>query len=206
MASYTYHRGNPGILPTPMQANDLNFQNDVSTTCPSMTSWFPNSGATHHVTPDLSALSIANEYNGTDGLLVGNDKSLSITHFGNSVLSTNKSPLVLRDVLHVPSITKPLLSVQKLCRDNNYFVEFHPSSCFVKDQTTKETLLSGKSELGLYRLQGVLPPSFSHASAYLTNLERWHARLGHLNYSTIRSLVKQFHLPCSSYRVSSNKC
>lgn len=189
-----------------MQANHLNYHNDAQTPCSSMSSWYPDSGATHHVTPDLSALSIANDYNGTDGLFVGNGKSLPITHYGNSSLSTIKSPLVLRDVLRVPSITKPLLFVQKLCRDNNCFVKFHPSSYFVKDRTTKETLLSGKCELGLYRLQGVIHSSLSQASAYVTNLERWHARLGHPNYSTVRTLIKQFHLPCSSCRVSLDKC
>lgn len=112
-----------------MQANHFNYHNGAQTPCSSISSWYLDSGANHHVTPDLSALSIANEYSGTDGLLVGNCKSLPITHYGNSSLSTTKSPLVLRDVLRVSSITKPLLSIQILCRDNNCSVEFHPSSC-----------------------------------------------------------------------------
>ncbi|CAB4300097.1 unnamed protein product [Prunus armeniaca] len=34
--------------------------------------WFPNTGATHHITPDLANLSITNNYNGLDQLTVGN--------------------------------------------------------------------------------------------------------------------------------------
>ena len=34
----------------------------------------------------------------------------------------------------------------------------------------------------------------------------WHARLGHPSFQTIRHLVHQFQLPCSSSKLSSNKC
>jgi hypothetical protein len=49
----------------------------------------------------------------------------------------------LSNVLHVPHITKPLLSIQKLCRDNHVYFEFHASLFYMKDLITKEVLLSG---------------------------------------------------------------
>ena len=68
-------------------------------------------------------------------------------------------------------------------------------------------MLHGKTELGLYKLQGTLPPKLSSpAMAYLTSLEDWHARLGHPNFRTVSQLVNLFHLPCSKSKPSSNKC
>jgi len=52
----------------------------------------------------------------------------------------------------VPHITKLLLSVQKFCRDNNVYFEFHASMFYVKDLVTKEVLLSRQSHDGLYVL------------------------------------------------------
>lgn len=77
-----------------MQAIHFNYHNGAQTPCSSISSWYLDSGANHHVTPDLSALSITNEYNGTNDLLVGNGKSLPITRFENSSLSLTKSSLV----------------------------------------------------------------------------------------------------------------
>ena len=80
---------------------------------------------------------------------------MSISHVGHSkIISSNSSstPLNLHDLLYVPSITKNLISVSKLARDNNVFFEFHPYHCFVKSQVTKEVLLRGViGKDGLYR-------------------------------------------------------
>ena len=58
----------------------------------------------------------------------------------------------LSNVLHVPHITKPLLSVQKFCRDNHVYFEFHASMFYVKDLITKEVFLSSQNHDGLYVL------------------------------------------------------
>ena len=52
---------------------------------------------------------------------------MPISHVGQaSLLSRTTKTLRLLDVLRVPSVTRSLLSVPKLTRDNNVFVEFHP--------------------------------------------------------------------------------
>ena len=58
----------------------------------------------------------------------------------------------LSNVLHVPHITKLLLSVQKFYRDNHVYFEFHASMFYVKDLVTKKVLLSGQIHDGLYVL------------------------------------------------------
>jgi hypothetical protein len=60
----------------------------------------------------------------------------------------------------VPYIIKPLLSVQKFYRDNYVYLKFYASVFYVKDLITKEVLLSGQSNDGLYVL-------FKHLFSYL---------------------------------------
>ena len=110
---------------------------------------FPDTGATHHVTPNLSSLTHHDTYQGTDQLHVGNGKGLPIFNIGTSFISSFSSTFKLSNFLHLPALTKSLLSVHQFCKDNSVFFEFHPSSFFVKDQATKKTLLSGLNNDGL---------------------------------------------------------
>ncbi|KAF8380637.1 hypothetical protein HHK36_028126 [Tetracentron sinense] len=50
---------------------------------PSDLNWYPDSGATSHVTNDLSNLQIHSDYDGPNKLHVGNGSSLPISHTGN---------------------------------------------------------------------------------------------------------------------------
>jgi hypothetical protein len=122
--------------------------------------WFLDSGATTHVTLDINNLTYTQCYTGNDTVHIGNGTYLSILHTGSATLLTNYHALQLSNVLHVPLITKNLLSVSQLTRDNNIFVEFSHTNCFIKDQATEKTLLHDILHNGLYELQ--LPYAASH--------------------------------------------
>jgi hypothetical protein len=94
-----------------------------------------------HVTPDVATLADSAPYLGNDHLLVGDGKGLSISHIGHTMLCSPKHTFTLSNVLHVPHITKPLLSVHKFYCDNNVYFKFHTSVFYVKDLTTKVVLL-----------------------------------------------------------------
>jgi len=75
--------------------------------------WFPDTGANQHVTPDLATLTTSEPYLGNDNLHVGDGKGLHISHLIHTKIYTQHRFFTLSNVLHVPAITKPLLSVQK---------------------------------------------------------------------------------------------
>jgi hypothetical protein len=62
-------------------------------------------------------------------------------------------PLALNNVLHVPKISKHLLSVYKLSCDNNIFFEFHLRCYLIKDWATQNLIVVEKCEYGLYHLK-----------------------------------------------------
>jgi hypothetical protein len=83
-------------------------------------------------------------YRGTDRVHTADGSGMRITHIGYASLPTSFAhPLHLKNVLHVPSVTRNLLFVRKLSRDNNVFVAFHPFDVFVKDRVTRDFLLGG---------------------------------------------------------------
>lgn len=90
------------------------------------TDWFPDTGATDHITSDLDRLAIRERYHGNGQVQVWNDTGLKILHTGHSLINTCDRPLALRNILHVPEITKHLLFVHKFTLDNKVYFEFHP--------------------------------------------------------------------------------
>ncbi|KAH6787293.1 hypothetical protein C2S52_006845 [Perilla frutescens var. hirtella] len=93
------------------------------------------------------------KYNGGNRLQMGNGMGVDIAHIGTSSF---KSPLhsrvfILNKLLHVPCITKNLLSVSQFARENNVYFEFHSRVCFMKDQVTNQILLQGTLKDGLYQ-------------------------------------------------------
>ncbi|KAL4376722.1 hypothetical protein GQ457_02G030140 [Hibiscus cannabinus] len=112
--------------------------------------WFPDSGATHHVTTSANSLHNKAPYAGKGKVHLGDGTSLDINHIGTSIINSDSRLLYLDQVLYVPQIKKNLLSVAKFAKDNVVFFEFHAQHCYVKDSNTKEVLLQGRLDGGLY--------------------------------------------------------
>jgi histone deacetylase 1/2 len=115
--------------------------------------WFPDSGAYHHLTADFENLAQGTPYHGSSKVHIGNGVGLNIHVVGQASFKSSLAPsksLYLKHILHVPTITKNLLSVSKFANDNNVYFEFHAVDCFVKSQVNHQVLLKGS--LGAYGL------------------------------------------------------
>ncbi|KAE8710243.1 Adenylate kinase 4 [Hibiscus syriacus] len=130
---------------------------NVAATSVTPRSWFVDSGATHHITLDATELVDGSDYTGAGKLTVGNDSGLSITKIGQASICNASRALILSDLLYVPSITKKLVSVSKLARDNGVFLEFHAGYCMVRDERTGVVLLRGREVDGFNLNKDLLP-------------------------------------------------
>ena len=165
-------------------------------------------------------------------LHVGDGKGLHIAHIGHSQfqspLSTHK--LDLKSLLHVPEITKNLLSVSKFCSDNDVFFEFHSSHCCVKDQNIGTVILEGTLRDGLYvfdkaRVSLNSQPipigsksvsctkPISNCKAFITAkipksdvFSLWHNRLGHPSSRIVHSVMSKCNVQFSSHNTSVDIC
>lgn len=77
---------------------------------------------------------------------------MPISHSNRSEFKIKNQNFVLIDMWNVPTASKNLLSVHKLCTDNSVLVEFDAESVTIGNQETKEELMKGNSNGGLYQL------------------------------------------------------
>ena len=112
-----------------------------------------DSGATHHLTNNLQNLNMGMKYSGNQLLHVGNGEGLNISHIGYACFHTSCDSLLhLNDILCVPAITKNLISISKLLKDNDITIEFVANLCFIKDKKKTVHLAQGIAKEGLYQL------------------------------------------------------
>ncbi|KAF5464757.1 hypothetical protein F2P56_014809 [Juglans regia] len=187
---YAYQGRHPPAQLAAMIAQSNSFSNDDT--------WFADSGANAHLTPKLENLSLHEPYKGNENITVGNGTGLAIHNIGSLTLHTSHTPFKLSHVLHCPSASANLLSINQFCKDNSYFFILTDSSFYVKDKHTGRILLQGRSKDGLYPIN----QNKINKSSLLTAMfgvkapvNVWYSRLGHASFSTVSPIVSNHHLP-----------
>ncbi|CAA7040242.1 unnamed protein product [Microthlaspi erraticum] len=150
--------------------------------------WYPDSGATAHITSSTTNLHSATPYEGSDTVMVADGAFLPITHVGSTALASPNGMIPLNDVLVCPAIKKSLLSVTKLCDDYPCGVYFDSTKVCIIDLPTQKVVTRGRRRDSLYVLED---PSFQvffsnrHCAA---SEATWHHRLGHSNVKILQHL------------------
>ncbi|XP_040957025.1 uncharacterized protein [Gossypium hirsutum] len=87
--------------------------------------WYPDTGATGHLTHDSTCLQHSNPATGI--VQVGNGSCIPIINTGIATFSTDQKELHLNKLFYAPNITKNLISVSQFTKDNNVSFEFFPN-------------------------------------------------------------------------------
>lgn len=116
--------------------------------------WFPDTGASAHVTGNPGKLTNLKPYKGNDAIMVGNGEILLITHIGETKINTDSSSIPLKNVLLVPNIKKDLLSVSQLTTAFPYTFEFSSTGCMIKDRSIGRIVATWNRRGDLYALNG----------------------------------------------------
>ncbi|KAF8391295.1 hypothetical protein HHK36_023597 [Tetracentron sinense] len=141
--------------------------------------WFPDTGASSHMTADAGKLQTLIEYHGPEKIMVGNGYKLDITHIGSTLINVGNDQLQLNDVLVVPAIKKNLISISQLTSDYPYLFEFSSTGFVIKDRGTKSVIASGHRHGDLYALQLEDKKAFFSTRFRVVSSVVWHQRLGH---------------------------
>lgn len=149
-------------------------------------SWYVDSGASNLLTTAMNNLSLQNKYHAPDQVTVGNGESLPIHHIGQLFLSFCYSrPVKLNCVLHVPHISKNLISVSKLTSDNMLLLNSLALIVLLKD--LKGECDKGILDKGLYKFSPKMSfpdPSLTKSFSMVlirerTSIDVWRNCLGH---------------------------
>lgn len=95
-------------------------ENYTASSTTSTPSWLLDSGASHHVTSDLTNLSMHTPYNGSDDIMIGDGSGLPITHICSTYLATSKNNFHLNNVLCVPGMKKNLIWISQFCNKTKF--------------------------------------------------------------------------------------
>ncbi|KAF7839048.1 Retrovirus-related Pol polyprotein from transposon TNT 1-94 [Senna tora] len=168
--------------------------------------WFADSGSSNHLTNNLSNLQASQPYDGGEQVHIANGSGLHIQSIGFSELQSSSNSFKLNQILHVPEISKNLISISKFARDNHVYFEFHPDDCFVKSQANNQILLKGRDKQGLYVFdnlnfasQDTVTPFSAHTASLTSSntssqFHLWHNRLGHPSSSVVKTVLNTCNL------------
>lgn len=152
--------------------------------------WHVDSGAAKHLTGDKRWFKEL--YNCVPCTVTTADQGvLSCTQRGSVELSTRHGKFTVRNVLYVPGLTVNLLSVSVLV-DTGYRVHFTKTGCTIRTSRNKLVIQAAALD-NIYSVHVSLPLVYATLSATVSNKSaiNWlvaHARLGHLNASSVQLL------------------
>lgn len=127
-----------------------------------------------------------------------------MTHVGNGELSTSSHNFVLQNILRVPDLASNILSVHKLCLQNNAFFYFDSNQFSTVDLPSGRVLYKGLSKDVVYPIP--LPsqssstaslPAFNSAEnlAVSSQAMLWRQRLGHPCSKLLNSALSTLNKP-----------
>ncbi|MCH79444.1 integrase catalytic region [Trifolium medium] len=175
------HESSSGILLT--HINSLSVDNDF---------WLLDSGANDHICATAQFFNTMYEIAPVH-VKLPNGNHVIVHHAGNVTFSPT---LHLKNVLYSPDFHLNLISVSKLCKQLNCYLQFFDDKCFLQDKTNQRMIGLGSSVDGLYRLhydkrflasQATPQPLLRSIntvdinSIVIPKSALWHFRLGHVS-------------------------
>ena len=149
--------------------------------------WFVDSGATHHMTGDETALSNASlKTSAHPPITIGNGAQLQV----KSVADTKTGPVRLQGVLHIPGLAANLISVTKALDNGIDEVSFKRKTMKVEFCKDGQVIATGTRSGNLFALDNSTMVAVSTSSAPRDTFLNWHRRLGHICYEKIQKLAK----------------
>ena len=166
-------------------------------------SWWLDSGATVHVCNNREQFKTYAETVDRE-VLMGNHNSAKVFGQGSVELRlTSGKKLTLLNVLHVPEIKKNLVSASLLCK-NGFKVVLESGSVVL----SKNGIFVGKgySCEGMFKLNVDGINEMNNVSTYFVDSPSlWHARLAHLNFSSLQYMHKHGYLTVNG-EIIKDKC
>ncbi|CAM8903040.1 unnamed protein product [Rhodiola kirilowii] len=153
--------------------------------------WWLDTGATHHICSDKNSISELKLTDTGEKVYMGNSATSEVKGRGSVVLKmTSGKELKLTNVSYVPDIRKNLVS-RALLDSHGFKLVFESQKVVL----SKNGMYVGRGYVkdGMWKLNVIAIKSINKKSSSANMLESsnlWYGRLGHVNYDSIRNLMK----------------
>ncbi|MCO5591274.1 hypothetical protein L7F22_045255 [Adiantum nelumboides] len=134
---------------------------------------------------------------------VWDDTAHPIAHTRNVPLSLQDGNVkYLADVLHVPNITKNLVSVAQMV-EQGLQVRLNADGIYVEEYKKNGKLIAQGKKVGkMFTLDVNIPEvnavMFAHGSSIVVDIEIWHKRIGHANVQKLKTMQSEELVTCLS--------
>ena len=148
--------------------------------------WYVDSGASNHMTSCGEWFRDMRKPEVSRFVQIGDDTAHPIAHVGDVPLNTQDGKSkYLADVLHVPNITKNLVSVGQMV-EQGLQVCFNPLGCYVEDfQDDCRLITKGNCVGRMFTLDVNMPKVkvalFAQGVGVVVDVDIWHKCIGHVN-------------------------
>ena len=117
----------------------------------------------------------------------GDDTTHPIRHIGDVPFRKEGEKTCIKNVLHVPTITKSLVSVGQIV-EQGMQVRFNNEGCFIEKDG--RLIAKGRRDGRLFILDSNEVKSAMYAKGLETetSIELWHKRIGHINLQRLRAM------------------
>ncbi|MCO5578863.1 hypothetical protein L7F22_032710 [Adiantum nelumboides] len=151
--------------------------------------WVIDSAASTHMCASRGIFTKYEKYEKSTAIYLGDDRMIEAIGIGDvQVQLSQERSGVINGVLHVPRLTKNLLSVAAMT-EAGLKVIFNKGQCIISKEGA--VLVTAIKASGLYTVKLCQPTQRAMVASNQekkTCITRWHARLGHGNYAMIRNM------------------
>ena len=147
------------------------------------------------MTLDLASLALHKLYTASNSVIISDGTSLSIANIGSFTVTSLPTPFLFSNVLHVPAMSKNLISVSALYVNKPINVIFFDSFFQVQDRHMGVSLVCRQRRDSVYywsksspfqssalALSSSARALSSSAWSSLATISMWHSHLGHLSF------------------------
>jgi hypothetical protein len=157
--------------------------------------WYVDFGASNHMISHGEWFKDLRDLKTPGFVETGDDITHPITQTGKVPLSMQDGQTkYLKDVFHVPTITKKLVSIGQMV-EQGLHVTFNPNGCFVEDVKNQGKLIVKRERNGrMFTLDVNMPKVnsmlFTHGKGG-RDIRIWHKQVGHVNFQRLKLMEKQ---------------
>ena len=173
--------------------------------------WLIDSGATRHMTASKELFTSLKKLENPTTVKVANGENLKAIGIGEIELEAGgglRSPARLTETLYVPGLAGNLVSVPKISKTGSK-VTFLGDKCTITYPNKDKIMAEAYKRGSLYVLKtGSDRVSVTKTSEddEVSDLERWHRRLGHLNLSDVKKALSKSEIQIKSEDKSPGPC
>jgi hypothetical protein len=148
--------------------------------------WYVDLGAFNHMTYHGEWFKDVKDLEKPGYVETGDVTTHPIAHIGNVPLAMQDGKIkYLSDVLHVPNITKNLVSVGQMI-EQGLQVRFNLNGCYVEDFKDKCRLVTKGKRVGIMftldvNMSEVEVAMFAQGAGVVADMDIWPKRIGHVN-------------------------